>query len=190
MIVNKGRALLIASVVTVVVLAGALAPRTAARIAAQKFTALAAFATCRTNTCVRRTRTIDGVLTAWRSTGGYSSDMVNEAPEVVDLGQRVLVVWQASHAIEYLLAPLADLDAEDSRWIAEIARPEGGQRDLPGDPRMVAWPELRLFASGDAALVLVRESDGPWFPVRFDALGVASVLSIERSSDWSIFSGR
>jgi hypothetical protein len=105
--------------------------------------------------------------------------MYRDNPEVVDLGQRLLLLWNSGSAIRYRLAPPEALEGAPSPWIAEITRPES---DQPLDQRAIAWPRWQVLSRGDTALVLVQEMGDPvaGFLLRFDAGGDARVLTPPR----------
>lgn len=113
----------------------------------------------------------------WGTVGGWSSPWALASPDVLDLGARVLLVWEGGRALKYRLAPLSELDAAPSRWIVETHRP---RETGPPDPRRVSFPDLQLIARGDAALLAIGEwnSSAPAsFLVRFDASAEARVIA-------------
>jgi hypothetical protein len=132
-------------------------------------------ASCSAAGCTRREVTVGDVGTMWMTSGGWSSPLYRENPDVIDLGARVLLIWSNGAEIHYRLAPLEKLEGAPSPWIAEIARPESGQ---PLDPRAIAWARWQVLARGEVALVLVQEwgERHAGFLLRFDGGGDARVL--------------
>ncbi|MFT3774459.1 MAG: hypothetical protein QM820_54560 [Minicystis sp.] len=131
---------------------------------------------CDPRGCSRREATAGGIDVGWRSTGGWSSAVYMNVPDVFDLGARVLVVWDNGTSIRYRLAALDALDHAPSLWLAATYRPQDRE---PLDPRSIAWPRWQIHARGGVALVLVQEwgvKDNASFLVRFDSTGQARVL--------------
>lgn len=105
------------------------------------------------------------------------------SPEVIDLGARLLFLWNAGHALRFRLAPPGELSAPPSRWLAEVSRL---QEREPLLERAVNWPRLQIHARDGVALVLVEEHNagpGASFLVRFDMLGSAFVIDVPAPPD-------
>lgn len=132
--------------------------------------------TCTPAGCARRREgVVHGLDTPWMTAGGWSSPWFSTSPEVLDLGERVLVVWQGVGAIKARLAPLDALDRAPSSWLVETHHDD---EKGPLDPRRVGWARFQMLARGDAALVVVQEwmKDNASFVLRFDAQGEARVI--------------
>jgi hypothetical protein len=131
---------------------------------------------CSQSGCVANETRVHNLDIGWVSMGGWSSPMYLQAPEVYDLGTRLLLIWANGSAIQYRLAAPPELNSALSQWLVEQERPE--QSEVTTE-RTLAWPRYQVHAEPGVALVLLTEwgaKPASYF-LRIDAAGDARVMA-------------
>lgn len=132
-------------------------------------------ARCDVRGCTQEESIVRGIETGWEGLDPFRRDPRWIAPDVVVLGERVLVVWNGDSSVRYRIGRLDELDSTETRWLVETLAPE---TEVTSSPRCIAHPSIVLRARGDVGLLELHEGaplEGT-FLLRFEGDGPPTVL--------------